>query len=305
MHATVNRIPTPWFGSNSESLSQAQPPKVGPQDRHRLPHATPRKLEPSAPPMAPFAGNVWPKGMKNNPCPMNPQTNKEAGQMVCTAEEFFSYHHLAIENIPTMCKDSKFFVQEHQHLHILGPRGPRPYKKRCPLNPRRQKRAKWNTKATKKHQAKPIRPAPTISHHFVPAPSYASELRMAPAESNPVPPKQACKKRQRDNACMGGEKNNQLKTSSHLQKYNKFKPLASSLSFFHITHKMSTMAEPCTLRVPSSTAFLSSTPVGLLPVSHIDDRPFQFSQPNSVFTRLMEKWETLTGVNPARQILDA
>jgi branched-subunit amino acid aminotransferase/4-amino-4-deoxychorismate lyase len=52
-------------------------------------------------------------------------------------------------------------------------------------------------------------------------------------------------------------------------------------------------------------AFLSSTPVGLLPVSHIDGRPYQFSQPNSVFMRLMEKWETLTGVNPARQILDA
>ena len=52
-------------------------------------------------------------------------------------------------------------------------------------------------------------------------------------------------------------------------------------------------------------AFLSSTPVGLLPVSHINGRPFQFSQPNSVFTRLIEKWETLTGVNPARQILDA
>lgn len=52
-------------------------------------------------------------------------------------------------------------------------------------------------------------------------------------------------------------------------------------------------------------AFLSSTPVGLLPVSHIDGRPFQFSQPNSVFTRLIEKWETLTGLNPARQILDA
>ena len=52
-------------------------------------------------------------------------------------------------------------------------------------------------------------------------------------------------------------------------------------------------------------AFLSSTPVGLLPVSHIEGRPFQFSQPNSVFTRLIEKWETLTGVNPARQILDA
>jgi branched-chain amino acid aminotransferase len=52
-------------------------------------------------------------------------------------------------------------------------------------------------------------------------------------------------------------------------------------------------------------AFLSSTPVGLLPVSHIDGRPYQFSQPNSVFTRLMEKWETLTGLNPARQILDA
>jgi branched-chain amino acid aminotransferase len=51
-------------------------------------------------------------------------------------------------------------------------------------------------------------------------------------------------------------------------------------------------------------AFLSSTPVGLLPVSHIDGRPYQFSQPNSVFTRLIEKWETLTGVNPARQILD-
>ena len=52
-------------------------------------------------------------------------------------------------------------------------------------------------------------------------------------------------------------------------------------------------------------AFLSSTPVGLLPVSHIDGRPYQFSQSNSVFTRLMEKWETLTGLNPARQILDA
>lgn len=52
-------------------------------------------------------------------------------------------------------------------------------------------------------------------------------------------------------------------------------------------------------------AFLSSTPVGLLPVSHIDGRPYQLPQPNSVFMRLMEKWETLTGTNPARQILDA
>lgn len=52
-------------------------------------------------------------------------------------------------------------------------------------------------------------------------------------------------------------------------------------------------------------AFLSSTPVGLQPVSHIEGRSFQFSQPNSVFTRLIEKWETLTGVNPIRQILDA
>lgn len=52
-------------------------------------------------------------------------------------------------------------------------------------------------------------------------------------------------------------------------------------------------------------AFLSSTPVGLLPVSRIEGRPYPFSQPNSVFMRLMEKWETLTGVNPARQILDA
>ena len=52
-------------------------------------------------------------------------------------------------------------------------------------------------------------------------------------------------------------------------------------------------------------AFLSSTPVGLLPVSHINGRPFQFSQPNSVFARLIAKWETLTGLNPARQILDA
>jgi branched-chain amino acid aminotransferase len=52
-------------------------------------------------------------------------------------------------------------------------------------------------------------------------------------------------------------------------------------------------------------AFLSSTPVGPLPVSHIDGRPYQLPQPNSVFMRLMEKWETLTGMNPARQILDA
>ncbi len=52
-------------------------------------------------------------------------------------------------------------------------------------------------------------------------------------------------------------------------------------------------------------AFLSSTPVGLLPVSHIDGRPFKFSQSDSVFTRLIEKWETLTGVNPAQQVLDA
>lgn len=52
-------------------------------------------------------------------------------------------------------------------------------------------------------------------------------------------------------------------------------------------------------------AFLSSTPVGLLPVSYIDGRLFQLSQPDSVFTRLIENWETLTGVNPARQILDA
>ncbi|MFO1000504.1 MAG: aminotransferase class IV [Planctomycetaceae bacterium] len=52
-------------------------------------------------------------------------------------------------------------------------------------------------------------------------------------------------------------------------------------------------------------AFLSSTPVGLLPVSHIDGRSFQFSHPNSVFKRLIEKWETLTGLNPAQQILDA
>lgn len=50
--------------------------------------------------------------------------------------------------------------------------------------------------------------------------------------------------------------------------------------------------------------FLSSTPIGLLPVSHIDGKPFQVSQPNSVFTRLMAKWETLTGLNPARQILN-
>lgn len=52
-------------------------------------------------------------------------------------------------------------------------------------------------------------------------------------------------------------------------------------------------------------AFLSSTPVGLLPVSHIDGRQFQFSLPTSVFTRLIEKWETLTGLNPAQQILHA
>jgi branched-subunit amino acid aminotransferase/4-amino-4-deoxychorismate lyase len=52
-------------------------------------------------------------------------------------------------------------------------------------------------------------------------------------------------------------------------------------------------------------AFLSSTPIGLLPVSHIDGRPYQLPQSNSVFMRLMEKWETLTGTNPARQILDA
>ena len=52
-------------------------------------------------------------------------------------------------------------------------------------------------------------------------------------------------------------------------------------------------------------AFLSSTPVGLLPVSHIDGRRFEISQPTSVFSRLMAKWETLTGLNPAQQILDA
>ena len=52
-------------------------------------------------------------------------------------------------------------------------------------------------------------------------------------------------------------------------------------------------------------AFLSSTPVGLLPVSHINGRPFEISQPTSVFSRLAAKWETLTGLNPAQQILDA
>ncbi len=52
-------------------------------------------------------------------------------------------------------------------------------------------------------------------------------------------------------------------------------------------------------------AFLSSTPVGLLPVSRIEGREFDIECPDNVCQRLRLAWTQLTGMNSAEQILQA
>lgn len=49
-------------------------------------------------------------------------------------------------------------------------------------------------------------------------------------------------------------------------------------------------------------AFLSSTPVGLLPVSLIDGRSVPWLSADSICRRLVEAWNRITGVNMFRQI---
>jgi len=49
-------------------------------------------------------------------------------------------------------------------------------------------------------------------------------------------------------------------------------------------------------------AFLSSTPAGLLPVSHINGQPLPIHQSDSVYSRLMNAWRLLTGVDLTQQI---
>lgn len=50
-------------------------------------------------------------------------------------------------------------------------------------------------------------------------------------------------------------------------------------------------------------AFLSSTPVCLLPVSHINGQPVGNGQPGPVFQQLLERWSQTVGVNLRAQIL--
>lgn len=50
-------------------------------------------------------------------------------------------------------------------------------------------------------------------------------------------------------------------------------------------------------------AFLSSTPVGLLPVSHIDGRSLGLPDSSGIFRQLVSAWDKLTGVASAEQIL--
>ncbi len=49
--------------------------------------------------------------------------------------------------------------------------------------------------------------------------------------------------------------------------------------------------------------FLSSTPVGLLPVQSIDGTTFPVNQPDSTLDRILDWWSEKTGLNPRQQIL--
>jgi branched-subunit amino acid aminotransferase/4-amino-4-deoxychorismate lyase len=53
----------------------------------------------------------------------------------------------------------------------------------------------------------------------------------------------------------------------------------------------------------ASEAFLSSTPVCLLPVSHINGRQAGFAIPGPVFRRLIQAWSRLVGIDVAAQIV--
>lgn len=52
-----------------------------------------------------------------------------------------------------------------------------------------------------------------------------------------------------------------------------------------------------------SEAFLSSTPVGLLPVSRIDGRPVGDGRPGPLFRQLLTRWSHLVGLDMEQQIL--
>ena len=53
-----------------------------------------------------------------------------------------------------------------------------------------------------------------------------------------------------------------------------------------------------------SEAFVSSTPVGVLPVCSIDNHEFQISHAGQVLPQLAEYWHHQTGIHPLRQIID-
>ncbi|MEZ6124951.1 MAG: aminotransferase class IV [Planctomycetaceae bacterium] len=53
----------------------------------------------------------------------------------------------------------------------------------------------------------------------------------------------------------------------------------------------------------ATEAFVSSTPVGLLPVRSVDDVRFPLNGEHSMWARLLAYWKQQTGVHPAEQIL--
>ena len=60
---------------------------------------------------------------------------------------------------------------------------------------------------------------------------------------------------------------------------------------------------PATELDNADEAFVSSTPVGLLPVSHINGRQVGMRDSQSIYLQLALAWNSLTGIDSARQIL--
>jgi hypothetical protein len=52
-------------------------------------------------------------------------------------------------------------------------------------------------------------------------------------------------------------------------------------------------------------AFLSSTPVGILPVQSIDGRPLNFDINSPMYLAVRNYWKQQTGIDPVTQILNA
>lgn len=55
----------------------------------------------------------------------------------------------------------------------------------------------------------------------------------------------------------------------------------------------------------ATECFVSSTPVGVLPVASVNEKQFAVKATNSILPRLLDYWRSETGLNPMEQILSA